>query len=235
MDVQIPLLIPYPDNRQASFENFVGFLDHPVVTQLQKIATGTAPHLFYLWGVEGVGKSHLVHATCNLCDQQGGEAVLFPLDQLVETATGAESLLSSVEEKELVVLENLNHAVGRAVWEEMLFHLLNQLRDAGTHLIITARLPLSELGIQLADLRSRLSEGVVGHLQPLDDMQKWQVVQQRAQQRGMEMGDEVVNFLMQRTARDFHTLFALLDRLDRETLIAQRKITIPFVKQLFDL
>jgi DnaA family protein len=51
----------------------------------------------------------------------------------------------------------------------------------------------------------------------------------------MEMGDEVVNFLMQRTARDFHTLFALLDRLDRETLIAQRKITIPFVKQLFDL
>jgi len=57
-------------------------------------------------------------------------------------------------------------------------------------------------------------------------------VQQRAAARGMKIGDEVVEFLINRTARDFHTLFTLLEKLDEQTLIAQRKITIPFVKKL---
>ncbi len=46
------------------------------------------------------------------------------------------------------------------------------------------------------------------------------------------MTEEVANYLLTRFPRDMHSLFALLDRLDTATLAAQRRLTIPFLRDL---
>ena len=71
-------------------------------------------------------------------------------------------------------------------------------------------------------------------LQPLDEQQLSAVLQLRAKGRGLEFPDEVVAFLLKRCARDMNSLFDLLEKLDRESLVAQRKLTIPFVRQFID-
>jgi DnaA family protein len=44
--------------------------------------------------------------------------------------------------------------------------------------------------------------------------------------------DAAVDWLLTRTDRDLGSLVLLLDKLDRESLAAQRRITVPFLKQV---
>ena len=69
-------------------------------------------------------------------------------------------------------------------------------------------------------------------LQPLTDAEKIAALRLRAQRRGLEMTEEVANYLLTRFPRDTPSLFALLDKLDTATLAAQRRLTIPFLRSL---
>jgi DnaA family protein len=84
----------------------------------------------------------------------------------------------------------------------------------------------------LPDLASRLASGAAFRLRELDDAGKIAALQQRALRRGFEMPDAVAGYLLGRYARDTHSLFALLERLDHASLEAKRRLTIPFVREL---
>jgi DnaA family protein len=113
-----------------------------------------------------------------------------------------------------------------------LFSLYNRLRDAGACLVIAARVPPEQLGIELADLRSRLSWGLIFELKGLSDEQRLVALQHRARARGLELPQEVGQFLLRRYPRDMSTLFGLLEVLDRASLEAKHKLTLPFVKSV---
>jgi len=84
--------------------------------------------------------------------------------------------------------------------------------------------------LALADLRSRLSWGLVLQLNELGDNDKISTLKSRANKRGFELPTSVAQFLLNRCSRNMHDLQDLLDSLDKASLMAQRKITIPFVK-----
>ena len=61
------------------------------------------------------------------------------------------------------------------------------------------------------------------------------MLQNNAYQKGMELSDEVANFLLKRVGNDLTVLLKKLDILDRASLQAQRKLTVPFVKEVLSL
>ena len=89
--------------------------------------------------------------------------------------------------------------------------------------------------IQLADLRSRLNWGLVIQLRELDDADKIKVLQEQAEKRGFYLSDSVALYLIHRCTRNMNDLQRVLDQLDHESLAAQRKITIPFVKSILTI
>ena len=58
------------------------------------------------------------------------------------------------------------------------------------------------------------------------------VLQARAEQRGLVLNDEVAGFIMRRSSRRLGALLSVLDQLDENSLRAQRRLTIPFVKSV---
>jgi DnaA family protein len=149
------------------------------------------------------------------------------LDELVEYSPG---VLESMEQLPLVALDNIQAIAGKADWEEALFHLFNRIRDRQGHLLIAANNSPKNLGINLPDLVSRLTWGMVYQVEPLEDDDKVQALLLRAKRRGLNMGDDVARFILTRGPRDMQGLFDLLDTLDQASLSAQRKLTIPFIK-----
>ena len=150
---------------------------------------------------------------------------------LAELADYGPELLDNLEQCELVCLDDLDAVAGRADWEEALFHLFNRLRDAGKRLLLAAATSPRELGVQLPDLQSRLTLALVFQLQELADEDKLRALQLRASRRGLQMPDEVGRFILTRGARSMSALFELLEQLDQASLQAQRKLTIPFLKE----
>jgi DnaA family protein len=217
---QLPLQIKLND--AATFENYRAGDNADIVKILQ---AATEPYLC-LWSTEATGKTHLLQA---LCHSHGpGQAIYLPLQELVQQPSG---ILEGLEQFALVCLDDVQYIAARADWEEGLFHLYNRLREQGGRLCITSNVPPNQLHIKLADLLSRLNWGPVFQLQALNDQDKVQAIQLRATLRGFQLPDEVANYLLNRYPRDLHNLFAILDKLDIASLQAQRRLTIPFVKQ----
>ena len=104
-----------------------------------------------------------------------------------------------------------------------------------TRLLITGDRPPRQLNLGLPDLASRLDWGQIYKLQPLSDEDKLQALQLRARLRGFELPEDVGRFLLKRLDREMRTLFMTLDQLDRASITAQRKLTIPFVKEILKL
>ena len=107
----------------------------------------------------------------------------------------------------------------------------NRARAAGVALMYAARDIPDAIGLGLPDLRSRLGQCTRITLAPLDEEGRRDVLRQRAQRRGLALEDAALDWLLRRVGRDLGGLTALLDRLDRASLAAQRKITVPFLRQ----
>ncbi len=227
--IQLPLGIRLRDD--ATFANFYPGANAAALGYVERICSpeaGWSDELIYLWGNAGVGRSHLLQAACLRVEQRGELAIYLPL---ADVAQYGPALLDNLEQSELVCLDDLDAVAGDPVWEEALFHLFNRLRDSGRRLLLAADASPREITVQLADLKSRLSLSLVFQLQELSDEDKLRALQLRASRRGLSLPDDVGRFILTRGVRNMSALFDLLDRLDQASLQAQRKLTIPFLKQ----
>lgn len=227
--IQLPLGVRLRDD--ATFANYYPGANAAALGYVERLCeadAGWTESLIYLWGGEGVGRSHLLQAACLRFEQRGEQAVYLPLAEVVEYGP---ALLDNLEQCELVCLDDLDAVAGRSDWEEALFHLFNRLRDSGRRLLLAASSSPRELPVQLADLQSRLTLALVFQLQSLSDEDKLRALQLRASRRGLHLSDEVGRFILTRGERSMSALFDLLERLDQASLQAQRKLTIPFLKE----
>ena len=226
--LQLPLDIQLDDS--AKLENFYAGENCQVIERLNSL-TLSGGEFYFVWGGEGVGKSHLAQAICHKVSEQGQTGVYFPLSN-----QGLKpEILDGLEFADLVCLDGLELVTGNADWEEALFDLFNRLKACDRNLVIFAELPLTTLGINLADLHSRLSSMEVYKLKPVQSEEQVDFVIQVGLFRGLDISIEVASFILARTNREVSKLVNIIQLLDRQSLAHQRKITIPFVKSILAL
>jgi DnaA family protein len=230
MTQQLPLGLQL--KAAARFSNFVAGPNDELLEQLQRAADGHGEPFFLLWGGAGSGKSHLLQASCHQAATRERRAAYLSLR---DHANFLPALLEGWEAYHLVCLDDVDAIAGLRGWEEAVFHLYNRIRERGGGLLVSCSVAPTQLQLCLPDLRSRLTWGLTYQLKSLDDRQRLQALQLRARQRGCEMPAETGRYLMRRLPRDMPALFDLLDQLDEASLVAQRKLTVPFVKAVLGL
>ena len=220
MSEQLTLGINLRDD--ATFDNYFSAENEAVIYNLK---IQNEPYVF-LFGDNGTGKSHLLQAACHEVGKKGLPVVYLPL-----TEEGLmPAMLEGLENMSLIALDDIQEVIGNEEWEYALFNLYNRVREKNVNMIVSSSLPLASLKIKLADLKSRLSWGPAFKLTALSDKDKQKALQQRAKNRGLELADDVVAYLLKRSPRDMNSLFALFEKLDKASMVEKRKLTIPFIK-----
>ena len=220
MSQQLTLGIRLRDD--ATFDNYFSGQNEQVVHNLQK---QEEPYVF-LFGADGTGKSHLLQAACHETGKKGLPVVYLPLAE--EGLMPA--MLDGLENMSLIALDDIQEIIGNEDWEYALFNLYNRVREKGVRMLVSSAEPLASLNIKLADLKSRLSWGPIFQLSSLSDKEKQHALQQRAKNRGLDLEDDVVTYLLKRSSRDMSSLFTLFEKLDKASMVEKRKLTIPFIK-----
>ncbi|MCG6886944.1 MAG: DnaA regulatory inactivator Hda [Proteobacteria bacterium] len=220
---QLPLGIGLRDS--ATFDNFLPDGNELALQALRDDREA----MLYLWGPAGSGKTHLLQALCHHAVTRGESLAFLPMGELAPLSHG---MLEGLEQQAVIGIDDVQAIARLPDWEEALFHLYNRVRDAGHRLVVSGTAAPHGLGLSLPDLVTRLGWGPVFRLVALDDAGKRRALQLGARRRGMAIPDEVADYLLRHSPRDMNSLFALLDRLDRASLAAQRKLTIPFVREL---
>ena len=209
----------------AVFKNFHVGANAEAVAAVQ-FSTGNP---LWVWGAPATGKTHLLQAACV---QSADTSAYFPLLQDTEVPPAA---LDGFEKLALLCVDDVDSAVGQLAWEKALFKLFNAAADMHTRLIFAARAAPSAVHWRLADWASRAASCTVYQLRPLDDAERIEALRLRAQLRGLELPLETAEYLLRRMPRDQKVLFELVDALDDAALVAQRRLTVPFVREALKL
>jgi DnaA family protein len=209
------------------FDTFAEGRNAGAVEALRRLAAESAGAPVWVYGPRGAGKSHLLQAACAAASDAGRASAWLPLAQL--RAEGPQ-LLDGFEQLDLVALDDLHAIAGDPAFESALFTLYNGLAENRGRLAISAEGSPAATPVRLADLASRLAAAEVHRLEPLAEADQPAALRRRAERRGLELPDETLGFLTRRAPRDFATLCRMLDELDTEALAAQRRLTVPFVR-----
>jgi DnaA family protein len=227
---QLPLGLSLQDD--ASFENFYPGKNIEIIDALKNTSRGHGEKIVYLCGARGQGLSHLLQASCHEAALHKISAVYLPTGDLMRQSP---EILLGFERMQLVCIDDLQCAAQSPQWEEAIFHLYNRVRDTGGSMIIAGNDLPKSLPLHLPDLISRLTWGVIYQLHPLTDDEKSIVLRRRAEMRGITLSEDVAKYLLSHCPRHMTTLFAALDALDKASLAAQRRLTIPFVKEVLEI
>ncbi|MCP5420541.1 MAG: DnaA regulatory inactivator Hda [Gammaproteobacteria bacterium] len=225
MHPQLPLSFGLKDS--ATFATFVSGPNAEALASLTRL-TGSAwePHV-YLWGTSGTGKSHLLQAICHAAGERDTTSVYLPLASLEQFPC---TVLDGLENLAIVCIDDVECIAQREDWELALRNLFERIQETRSSLIIAGNAPSSELGLALPQLESRLAGCLLLSLKPLPETERTQALRLRATHRGLNLSGDVERYLLRHFGEPLGNLFEALDILDTASLAAQRKLTVPFVR-----
>lgn len=228
-----PRQMPLPIRLRTTsiFNSYFAGPNAGVVATLNALtSTGPNPALF-LYGASGAGKTHLLQALCaRATDHQS--ATYLPMRELHQLGP---ELLSGVETMQLVCIDDVSLVAEQLAWNRALFNLHREFEERGSKLVLADEQSPASLAWALRDLSSRVLAGTVLRLQSLSEPEQVIALRMHAEQRGLELSDEVAAFLLRRLPRNMHSLCNFLDELDIASLTAQRKLTVPFVREVLGI
>lgn len=223
---QLPLALRYPPDQRL--ETFV-HAPAGALAQLRALGAGSGGEWNYLCGPRGVGKTHLLLGACAAAEACGRRAAYLPLAAAAGRLADA---LQALEGNDLIALDGIEAIAGSRDDEIALFDAHNRARATTAAVLYAAAAPPDALPLGLPDLRSRLAQCARITLAPLDDDGRREVLRQRAQRRGLMLEEAALEWLLRRFGRDLSGLTQLLEQLDRASLAAQRKVTVPFLRAI---
>ena len=204
---------------------FAGFLpgdNAAVVAQLREQQWPGAP--VYLWGPAGCGKTQLLHELQARAVEAGLVAQWFDAASVTPWELA--------DDAALVLLDGVDQ-FGAEQQHAAFTLFVEAATRPGVQFASAGRLPPVDLAVR-EDLRTRLGWGPVHAVQPLAESDTRDALHQEAPRRGIVLGDEVLDYVLARFARDLKSLMHLLHRLDGFALAEKRAVTVPLLKRMLD-
>ncbi|MCY4144008.1 MAG: DnaA/Hda family protein [Gammaproteobacteria bacterium] len=203
-------------HEKQTFESFRIGLNDSLLDRLR------SSNNVWLHGSRSVGKSHVVNALVN----ESTNAIL---------VSEPSYDLSGLEQFSLVVFDDIEQWLGEKERELQFLGLYERLRSTTGRVVATASKQAARHEFALRDLESRMRAFHEVHLLALPEEQRIGLLGDMAADRGIEISQEVANFLLVRIGRSQHELLDTLEKLDDASAIDQRRLTIPFVKRALQL
>ena len=212
-----------------SLENFVDVGNEAALAHLRLWAGNSlrSPVPTFLWGEGGSGKTHLLRGVREALRDQHSRvgwmdaSTLHPVD--------------FDEQWDAVLLDDchLYTAEQQAAAFNWFVNAQSPAHGPARWVLAAADRPPADLQLR-EDLRTRLGWGHVFQLRALGETERRAVLRRAADERGVFLSDEVMDFMLSRFSRDLSSLMLLLEQLDGYALRTKRAITIPLIKSMLE-
>ena len=214
---QIP--IDFGFYTKKTLDNFIVGANRDLYDSLLEIYE--IDHLILIYGSKSSGKTHLCEAVINFMQKN---IIKINCDTNLES-------FSLSDFYELAVIDDIDKLLSKACNEEIIFTIINNQILNKKSTLITSTKELDIADFSLKDLHSRLFSDKIFRISDLNDDDKISLMISRCSEKGLEVSDKVLNYIMNNCSRDLYFLCAFINSLDYASLSTKRRITIPFIKQ----
>lgn len=233
-----------PLNPQYTFDNFVvGKTNEFAYAAARKVAESrnVSFNPLFLYSGVGLGKTHLMHAIAWHIKQQdpsrnivylSAEKFMYKFVRALryKDTTAFKEQFRSVD---VLMVDDVQFMGGKDTTQEEFFYTFNSLIEEGRQIIISAdKSPADLEGIE-ARLKSRLGCGLVADIHPTDFDLRIGILNNKAQQLGIELPQKVAEFLAQKITSNIRELEGALRRvIAHSQLLSDKEITLDMTQDV---
>ena len=201
---------------------------------------GKSYNPLFLYGGVGLGKTHLLHAIGQyVCSHKKGARVAY-----VSSEKFTNEYIDGIQNNQLVkfrkryrqtdvlLIDDIQFLAGKERIQEEFFHTFNALHESHKQIVLTCDRPASEIQNLEQRMVSRFEWGLVTDLQPPDVEMRLAILKKKGQLMGVQLPDEILNFLANRIRTNIRRLEGALIRVASFAALTGKKLTIEVVEGL---
>ena len=142
-----------------------------------------------------------------------------------------QNILDRLETSDILILENIDK-VKHNKSEQDLFHIINFSKENNKKLLMTSRKPISEIDLNLEDLKSRLNSILEAKIKEPDDQLMKLILIKILNDKQLKINPNVIDFLVSRLERSYESINLFIEKIDKFSLEKGKKITISLINDL---
>jgi chromosomal replication initiator protein len=218
-----PQIVPDPGlNEEYTFENFVvgpGNRLAQAASQAVTEAPARAYNPLFIYGGVGLGKTHLLHAIGQACYRTGMHVLYISSENFTNDLVDAirthttDAFRDKYRGVEVLMVDDIQFIAGKESTQEEFFHTFNALRDTGRQIILSSDRPPKAMVTLEERLRSRFEWGLIVDIQPPDFETRLAILQKKADNLGVDVPDDVMEFIAENVERNIRELEGALNQL----------------------
>ncbi len=201
---------------------------------------GKSYNPLFLYGGVGLGKTHLLHAIGQhvVSHKKGARVAYVSSEKFTnEYIDGIQNnqlakFRKKYRQTEVLLIDDIQFLAGKERIQEEFFHTFNALHEAHRQIVLTCDRPAGEIQNLEHRLVSRFEWGLVTDLQPPDVEMRLAILQKKAQLMGVQLPEEIMNFLANRIRANIRRLEGALIRVASYAALTGKKLTIEVVEGL---
>jgi chromosomal replication initiator protein len=236
------LILNFPSQPEYSFSNFI-------VSDGSKIAFDAA-HQFcsdfssfntlFFFGGKNLGKTHLLLSIGNHSASMNKKALyVHGIDFVKKTDESSNGsfgeFISILSDIDLFLLDAVEHIEGKRSSQEKLYLIINSLIEKEKKIAFAGNLNPSKLKNIEDYLISRFQSGMCTELKPIDDNTTAKIITKLARDVRLTLPEKVTEYLLTRMPRDFMSIKHAITKINQESYVQKKKVTVPLVKETLNL
>ncbi len=201
---------------------------------------GKSYNPLFLYGGVGLGKTHLLHAIGQYVvgHKKGARVAYVSSEKFTnEYIDGIQNnqlvkFRKKYRQTEVLLIDDIQFLAGKERIQEEFFHTFNALHEAHKQIVLTCDRPASEIQNLEHRLVSRFEWGLVTDLQPPDVEMRLAILKKKAQLMGVQLPEEIMNFLANRIRANIRRLEGALIRVASYAALTGKKLSLEVVEGL---
>ncbi len=194
----------------------------------------------FIYGGVGMGKTHLMHAIGrNLLSEHPGMKIVYTtsekfMNQMIQCIRMEKMSYfhQFYRSADVLLIDDIQIIGGKERTQEEFFHTFNELFDNQKQIVISSDSPPKEVSGLVERLRSRFEWGLIVDVQPPDLETKMAILDQKAENEGIKLPEDVRIYLATRTKSNIRELEGALVKLMAYSSVTGTPITLEMSKQL---
>ena len=226
------LILPYQQNIKQTFENYYSNNDSntQIAEEIKNIFSNKNNQI-YIWGEKFTGKSHLLYSANNHFSSIEKKCIYLPMK---DYKLFDPEIINNFCDYDLICIDDIDFIFGIKDWEYSFFKMINKALDNSKKIIYTSSSSLVENKINLKDLHSRLSWGLVYRINNPDDHIKEKILNKIIHEKEYNISLDVCRYLLNRKDRDLVSLIKIIHKVGYYSLSTNKKISIKSLSGIFD-
>ena len=237
-------ILAFPSRPEYTFSNFVVSEGSEFAVNVVKEFCSSPDISFntlYLFGEKGLGKTHLLISIGNHIARYFPDKIplyIHSSEFVSNIEVGGAASDETVEkllQVDYFLFDDVEEVSGEKKSQEKLYHIYNSLMAAGKKIAFTGQHNPAHLAATEDYLKSRFQWGMTAEIKPIDDVTTAKIIIKLGMDVGLTIPNKIIHFLLTRIPRDFLSIKNIVSRINEESFVQKKKVSLSIVKEILEL